>query len=79
MSKQTENYIILKPIAERFNKVANEISDDDIKSIIKIAMKEQISDVFNFDKLSEIVETCVEENEDKIKEMVMESIGKKLF
>ena len=32
---QTENYIILKLIAERFNKIANSISDDEIKSLIK--------------------------------------------
>jgi hypothetical protein len=31
MSNQTENYIILKPIAERFNRIANSITDDEIK------------------------------------------------
>ena len=50
MSKQTENYIVLKPIAERFNRIAKEISDDDIKYIIKDAMREQIKDIFDFFK-----------------------------
>jgi len=33
MKSQTENYIILKPIAERFNRIANSISDDEIRSL----------------------------------------------
>lgn len=35
MTNQTQDYITLKPIAERFKEVANSISDEEIKSIIK--------------------------------------------
>ena len=35
MTNQTQDYITLKPIAERFKEVAMSISDDEIKSIIK--------------------------------------------
>ena len=43
MTQQTENYLILKPIAERFNRVTAEITDDDIKYMIKSLMKEKIA------------------------------------
>ena len=35
MENRTESYIILKPIAERFNRIAKEISDEEIKNLIK--------------------------------------------
>ena len=31
MENKTESYIILKPIAERFSRIANEITDDENK------------------------------------------------
>lgn len=78
MNNKTENYIILKSIAERFNKVANEISDDDIKSIIKMAMKEQIENSIDFRAISDITEEYIDDNKDKINEMVMQSISNRL-
>lgn len=78
MSKQTENYIILKPIAERFNEVAKSISDDEIKYIIKEAMKEQIHSIFDFSKLNEITEEYIENNEEDIKYLIANSIRNKL-
>lgn len=78
MNNRTENYIILKPIADRFNKVASEISEDDIKSIIKISMKEQIENSFDFGMLSDIVEEYIDNNKDTINKMIMESICNKL-
>lgn len=45
MSNQTENYIILKPIAERFNRIANEMTDDDIKNLIKSSLREQLATI----------------------------------
>lgn len=78
MKEQTENYIILKPIAERFNKIAKEISDSDIKYIIKEAMREQIKDVFDFGRLGELTEEYIEENEDDIKQMIFNSITSRL-
>lgn len=78
MDKQTENYIVLKPIAERFNKVAKEISDEDIKYIIKEAMREQIKGIFDFSKLEELTEEFIEDNEINIKNMIAEAITNKL-
>ena len=45
MSNQTENYIILKPIAERFSRIANEMTDDDIKNLIKSSLREQLDTI----------------------------------
>lgn len=78
MEKQTENYIVLKPIAERFNKIAVTISDEDIRRIIKQAMADQIKGIFDFSRLDELTETWIEENEEKIKEMISKSISDKL-
>ena len=74
MNKQTEDYIILKPIAERFNRVAETISDDDIKYIIKSCIKERLLNVINFNNVSEIIEDVIAEKEDEIKDMVIKSI-----
>lgn len=78
MNEQTENYIILKPIAERFNKVAKEITDDDIKYIIKEELKKQIKGVFDFSRISEMSDEYIEEHEDEIKEMIANSIEERL-
>ena len=43
MENKTESYIILKPIAERFNRITNEITDDEIKDLIKSSLREQIA------------------------------------
>lgn len=42
MTKQTQDYITLKSIAERFKEVAATISDSEIASIIKEELREQI-------------------------------------
>ena len=78
MDRQTENYIILKPIAERFNLVAKDISDEDIKYIIKDAMKEQVKGIFDFGRLAELADTYIDENEEDIKQMISDSITNRL-
>lgn len=78
MNKQTENYIVLKPIAERFNQVAKEISDDEIKYIIKEAMREQIKGVFDFEKLEDLTSEYIEKNTDDITRMLANSITDRL-
>lgn len=78
MNQQTENYIILKPIAERFNVIAKEITDNDIKYIIKEAMKEQIKGIFDFDKLNEFTEEYIDKNENEIKQAIAECIYNRL-
>lgn len=48
MNKQTEDYIKLKPIADRFKEVTMSISDDEIKAIIKEELREQIRNQVKF-------------------------------
>ena len=78
MNKQSESYIILKPIAERFNKVAKDISDEDIKYIIKQAMAEQIQNAFDFSKIGEITETYIEEHQYEINNMIFSAIDNRM-
>lgn len=42
---QTESYIVLKPIAERFSRIASEITDDEIRDLIKSELREQLRQV----------------------------------
>lgn len=75
---QTENYIVLKPIAERFSKVASEITDSDIETIIKDVMKERIADVIDFSSITDKISEFVENNEELIVHAVIDSIAKRL-
>lgn len=47
MNEQTEDYIKLKSISERFKNVANSISDEDINCLIKNELREQIAEKVN--------------------------------
>ena len=75
---QTENYIVLKPIAERFSKVASEITDSDIETIIKDVMKERIADVIDFSSITDKISEFVENNDELIVHAVLDSIVKRL-
>ena len=75
---QTENYIVLKPIAERFSKVASEMTDSDIETIIKDVMKERIADVIDFSSITDKISEFVENNEELIVHAVLDSIAKRL-
>lgn len=74
MTQQSENYLILKPIAERFSRVASEITDDDIKYIIKQLMREKISDALDFSVVQEKLNDWVDDNSDKIVHAMQEAI-----
>ena len=78
MTTQTENYLILKPIAARFNRVANEITDDDIKYMITSLMKEKISKSINFDVVADIINDYIENHKDEIAHAAMDSLAKRL-
>ena len=75
---QTENYIVLKPIAERFSKVASEITDSDIETIIKDVMKERIANVIDFSSITDKISEFVENNDELIVHAVLDSIVKRL-
>jgi hypothetical protein len=74
MTQQAENYLILKPIAERFSRVASEITDDDIKYIIKQVMKEKISDALDFSVVQEKLTDWVDNNSDQIVHAMQDAI-----
>ena len=78
MTTQTENYLVLKPIAERFNRVANEITDNDIKYMITSLMKEKISESINFDIVADIINDYIENHKDEIAHAAMDSLAKRL-
>lgn len=48
MNRQTEDYIKLKPIADRFKEIATSITNDEIKAIIKEELREQIRNQVKF-------------------------------
>lgn len=75
--KQTENYITLKPIAERFNRVAKEISDDDIRQIIKSEIREQMKNINFTYGLRDIVDNFLDNNENLILNMYKKSLEEK--
>ena len=74
MTQQSETYLILKPIAERFSRVASEITDDDIKYIIKQVMKEKISEALDFSVVQEKLSEWVDNNSDQIVNAMRDSI-----
>ena len=74
MGNQTADYITLKPIAERFKEIANNISDEEIKILIKEELRHQIKEQVEFgetiaewvhemledDSWKDLVEECME-------------------
>ena len=78
MTTQTENYLILKPIAERFNRVADTITDEDIRYMITSLMKEKISESINFDVIADIINDHIENHKDEIAHAAMDSLAKRL-
>ena len=78
MTQQSETYLILKPIAERFNRVAATISDDDIKYIIKQVMREKIAEAINFDSVTEVLQDWVDDNSDTIIHAMQDSIAERI-
>ena len=74
MTQQTENYLILKPIAERFNRVASQITDDDIKYMITSLMKEKIADAIDFGVVTDVINEYIEEHSEEIAHAAMDSL-----
>lgn len=51
MKKQTEDYLSLKPLAERFRELANRITDEELDCIIRSKIKEQVEEQIDFSSL----------------------------
>lgn len=78
MTTQTENYLILKPIAERVNRVADKITEEDIRYIIIGLLQQKVSEAFNFDAVNDIINDCIENHKDEIAHAAMDSLAKRL-
>lgn len=77
MSNQTEQYISLKPISEKFNNVSQAITEEDIKSVIIGELKDQLKGINFRTYIEEIIDNYVENNSDEINGLIKESIKKK--
>ena len=80
MDNQTQDYITLKPISERFKEVAMTISNDEIKAIIKEELREQIRKQVEFGEvINEWTETWLEDEDncDFVMNCIRDSIKNK--
>ena len=84
MTKQTEDYLSLKPLAERFKEAANRITDKELDCIIRSKIKEQIEKQIDFSSfgtaIEEVIENWFEDNENCnfILDTLRESIERRL-
>lgn len=84
MAKQTEDYLSLKPLAERFQEAANRITDEELDCIIRSKIKEQIEEQIDFSSLGIAIEETVEnwlddnENCNFVLDTLKKSIERKL-
>lgn len=80
MTGQTQDYITLKPIVERFKEVASTISDDEIRSLIKNELREQIRSQVEFGStIADWVETFLEDDDmcELVRKCMVQSIKDK--
>ena len=78
MPNQTESYIVLKPIAERFSRIASEITDEEIRTLIKSELSQQLKTINFKGWVGDTLGEWVLENEDTIKKLALESLTSKL-
>lgn len=84
MKKQTEDYLSLKPLAERFKEAANRITDEELDYIIRSKIKEQVENQIDFSSfgiaIEETIENWFEDNENCnfILDTLRESIERRL-
>lgn len=84
MTKQTEDYLSLKPLAERFKEAANKITDEELDYIIKSKIKEHIEKQIDFSSfgtaIEEVIENWFEDNENCnfVLDTLRESIERRL-
>lgn len=64
MNNQTQDYISLKPISDRFKEVAQSISDEEIKALIKEELRKQIQNQVDFGfTIADWVNTMLEDDD----------------
>lgn len=77
-NNQTESYIILKPISERFNRIANDITDDEIKNLIKGEIRNEIQKCCDFGKsINEIGYEWIEDNKEVVIDLLKKTLVEK--
>lgn len=74
---KTESYIVLKPIAERFNRIAKEITDKEIKDLIMSELRSQVGTINLGKDLSYIIDEYIENNSKDIMELAESAIRSK--
>lgn len=83
MNKQTEDYISLKPIADRFREAAKSISNEELREIVKDGLRSKVREDLAFVNLplEEITETWFEDenNVEWIINTLKESIENRLY
>lgn len=81
MTKQTYDYIALKPLANRFKEAAESITDDEIKEIIKDQLRckidEAIGDI-DFYNVQGMLEEYLGEKSYEICDMAIKGIKRRL-
>lgn len=81
MKRQTEDYLSLKPLAERFQEAANRITDEELDYIIRSKIEEQIDFSSFGTAIEETIENWFEDNEncnfvlDTLRESVKRRLG----
>ena len=78
MIDQTENYIKLKGISEKFNRVASTINDEDIKRIIISTLIEKINKVTFVSDLEIIILDYLDNNKEEIESIFKNALINKL-
>lgn len=83
MSKQTEDYISLKPIADRFREAAKSISDEELREIVKDGLRSKVREELDCMELplEEIVESWFEDEKNValILNSLKESLENRLY
>lgn len=83
MSKQTEDYISLKPIADRFREAAKSISNEELREIVKDGLRSKVREDLAFVNLplEEITESWFEDEKNVawILNSLKESIENRLY
>ena len=77
MNNKTETYIILKPIAERFNRISKAITDDEIKSLIKCELSKQIREIDFKYEIEQIIGDYLEEKQGEVLNLFLNGLKEK--
>lgn len=78
MNEQTEKYIVLKPIADKFKEVAEGITTADIRKIIEGEIKLQLQKIDFTASIKDVAEDFFYKNEEEVISLVRKALIKRL-